>query len=111
MYVERPLEISNEGFAERSIDLRRWGVANARFQELASRDYYLVDYTYIKDEDGTEAKRALSLIQEGISPTDPTNNKVQIKEYEDAAANYKADLHGYFPLPLSEVLNNQETSN
>ena len=105
MYVERPLELNLEGFDTRTIDLRRWGVTKQRFQNLAALDFNLIDYT-------TEAgvKRAASLIKPGLS-TDPSNNKITIKEYTEAAANYNESLHSYFPLPLSEVLNNQNLSN
>lgn len=109
MYVERPLELACEGFDSRTIDLRRWGVSKQRFEYLASLDFNLIDYSYIK-EDGGSAKRAASLIQPGLS-SDPSNNKITIKEYVQAAANYNEGLHGYLPLPLSEVLNNSNVSN
>ena len=47
----------------------------------------------------------------GISPVDPTDPTIQIKEYEQAAARYNSELHDYLPLPLSEVLYNQELNN
>ncbi|MDW5288086.1 RagB/SusD family nutrient uptake outer membrane protein [Formosa sp. PL04] len=110
MFIDKPLELAVEGYATRSIDLRRWGVAKQRFQDLADMNFYLIDYSYTA-EDGTAATRPLSLIQKGISPDDSTNPKVQLKEYEDAAINYNASLHGYLPLPLSEILNNQNLFN
>lgn len=110
MFIERPLELAVEGYATRSIDLRRWGVAAQRFQELSELDFNLVGYQYT-NADGDLAWRNKSLLQPGLSP-DPEDNSITISnEYDDAAANYNEALHAYFPLPLSEVLNNSNTSN
>ncbi|MCW2118200.1 RagB/SusD family nutrient uptake outer membrane protein [Flavobacterium sp. 7A] len=103
MYVERPLELSCEGYAERAIDLRRWGVSKKRYQDLAQLDFNLIDYTTDK---GT--KRAKSLLQQGLS-ADPTDNSITIKEFKEAAANYNVGLNDYLPLPISEVLYNQNS--
>ena len=110
MFIERPLELAVEGYATRSIDLRRWGVAAQRFQELSELDFNLVGYQYT-NADGDLAWRNKSLLQPGLSP-DPEDNSITISnEYDDAAANFNEALHAYFPLPLSEVLNNSNTSN
>ncbi|UMB54052.1 RagB/SusD family nutrient uptake outer membrane protein [Lutibacter sp. A64] len=108
MFVERPLELACEGFDTRTIDLRRWGVTKQRFEDLAALDFNLIDYSYTTEE-GTTAKRAASLLQLGLSE-DPSNNKITIKEYVQAAANYNEGLHGYLPLPLTEVLNNSNVN-
>lgn len=110
MYVERPLELSVEGYATRSIDLRRWGVTAQRFQDLAALDFNLINYDYT-DAEGNPAVRNKSLIQPGIS-ADPTDATITISgEYDQAASNYSEGLNAYFPLPLSEVLNNSSMSN
>ena len=106
--VERPLELSLEGFSERSIDLRRWGISKQRFEDLTALDFYLDNYTTLGDE---PVNRNKSRIMSGISPVDPTDPTIQIKEYEQAAARYNSELHDYLPLPLSEVLYNQELNN
>ncbi|WP_298488105.1 RagB/SusD family nutrient uptake outer membrane protein [uncultured Maribacter sp.] len=105
MYKERPLELAVEGYSTRNIDLRRWGITKTRLEELAAQDWNLVEYV---SPDGTKFPK--SLIQEGLSP-DPSDNTITIKEYVDAANNYQDNLHAYWELPLSEVLNNQQSSN
>ena len=107
-HVEKPLELSLEGHFERTIDLRRWGVAKQRFQDLAAMDFYLDNYT----PTGVDVpNRNKSLITEGMSPTAPTDPTVQLKEFETAASEYNTALHDYLPLPLTEVLYNQEVNN
>ena len=51
MYVERPLEISILGHATRHIDLRRWGIYEERFQELAAKRYSFGSYPVEKWSD------------------------------------------------------------
>ncbi|MGY6648213.1 RagB/SusD family nutrient uptake outer membrane protein [Wenyingzhuangia sp. IMCC45574] len=107
MYTERPLELALEGYAERAIDLRRWGVAKQRFQDLAARDYQLVQYpfSYI-DADGEEVTGNGRRIQIGVG--DETDNlKV---EFREAAVNYLESLHSYLPLPNEESLYNQNVN-
>lgn len=101
MYKERPLELCNEGYAERCIDLRRWGIIKNRFDDLANQEYYLTNYT---TQAGTNRNK--SLIQKGTSP-DPSDPTITINEFDEAAANYSSDLHDYLPLPISETLYNQ----
>lgn len=103
MFVERPLELSVEGHAIRAIDLRRWGIMAQRFQDLAQEEYYLERYNYV-NTDGTDGNRNSSLLIRGESP-DPDANPVVI-EYNLAADNFVEDLHAYYPIPLSEIMNN-----
>ncbi|WP_299668262.1 RagB/SusD family nutrient uptake outer membrane protein [uncultured Polaribacter sp.] len=107
MYVERPLELAVEGVSIRVIDLRRWGIASDRFNELATRDYYLVDYNYFDDATGTIQTRENSLVRFGVSP-DPTVDPQIIKEYVRTAQLY---TNGYLPIPTSETLNNNAVTN
>jgi hypothetical protein len=109
MYIEKPLEMSAEGFSIRNIDIRRWGIGETRFKELAAQRYYVADYSYTTGL-GTTAKRANSLIKAGESPNPSANNTVDM-EYTGAAQFYKRALHDYFPLPANEILNNEQTSN
>jgi len=106
MYVERPLELSAEGVSSRIIDLRRWGVASARFNDLATRSYYVTDYDYYNDEAGAIATRTNSFVNEGVSP-DPGGAPQLVQEYTGAAQFY---TDGYFPLPSIETLNNNAVS-
>lgn len=102
MYNERPLEVGLDGYAERSIDLRRWGVKKSRLEDLANTKYHVIDYSFTKD-DGTSGKG--SMIQKGLSPNTVTDLYI---EFEDAAKNYQESLHAYLPLPNEETLYNQE---
>ena len=107
MYVERPLELSVEGVSTRIIDLRRWGVASNRFNDLSITPYYVTDYSYYNDAAGAMAARNNSLVSEGVSP-DPSGDPQLVQEYTGAAQFY---TDGYFPLPTIETLNNNQVSN
>lgn len=97
MYVERPLELSAEGNAIRSIDLRRWGVTKQRFQELSELRYYSDHYKF-ETEDGKTGTRWGSLLKN--DGAQDANEK--FTEFVQAAANYSEALHGYWPIPNSE---------
>ena len=98
MYIERPLELSIEGNSLRTTDLRRWGIAKQRFQELAALEFHTENYQFTNSS-GEAATCNASLLLEG-----PGNNT--IKEFELAADNYVESVHDYLPIPLSEVQNN-----
>lgn len=102
MFKEYPLELSMEGFSTRFIDLRRWGVTKQRFEDLSTRVFSLVNYTYTRTN-GSTARRNRSLLQEASGAGEFT-------EYTEAAAAWAANDLGYFPLPQSEVLNNQNVN-
>lgn len=102
MFVEKPLEMAIEGHSIRSIDMRRWGISRARFQELAAQHFYLTDFEFTR-ADGSPGRCNNSLLVEGSSPN---ATLPAIREYELAAENYNPDLHDYFPIPLSEIQNN-----
>ncbi|WP_343330707.1 RagB/SusD family nutrient uptake outer membrane protein [Polaribacter staleyi] len=102
MYHEYPLELSLEGFSTRSIDLRRWGVAQQRFQDLSTQVYGLADYTYTRTN-GKTAKRKKSLLELGSGAT-------PFSEYTEAADAWASGYNGYLPLPQSETLNNQNAN-
>lgn len=106
MYVERPLELAAEGVSSRIIDLRRWGVASARFNDLATKSFYVTDYDYYNDEDEATATQNNSYVKEGISP-DTSEDPQLVQEYVGAAQYYS---DGYFPLPTIETLNNNAVS-
>ncbi|NJB85419.1 tetratricopeptide (TPR) repeat protein [Lewinella marina] len=106
MYVEKPLELSFEGHAIRAIDLRRWGITQQRFRELAERKFSVVDYDYTA-EDGSTVTHRESLLVEG----EATPSGTPIVEYELTAENYNPDVHAYYPIPLGEVQNNSSIDN
>ncbi len=103
MYVEYPLELSVEGHNIRTTDMRRWGISKARFTELSQTEFHMENYTPLTGGRDLNA----SLITLGPA-TDPDDT---IVEFEDSAENYVEALHDYFPLPLSEKLNNPAVNN
>ena len=106
MFVERPLELSVEGFSIRNIDLRRWGIGNQRFTALSNLDFYVTDYEYYDPATNGTATRPDCFVQLGISP-DPVEDPQIEREHVEAAQFYSG---GYLPLPTSETLNNSEVT-
>ncbi len=102
MYVERPLELSMEGNAIRTLDMRRWGITKDRFADLATKQYWSDNYPF-EDDKGDPATRWGSIVLTESNGNDP---KPQWTEFEQAAVNYIEDLHGYWPIPNSEVTAN-----
>lgn len=105
MYKERPLELALDGYAERAIDLRRWGVTKSRFVDLAARKYHVINYAFTK-ADATTGNG--SMIQFGEGPD--ANSKTPEIEFNDAAVNYIESVHAYLPLPNEETLYNQQVN-
>lgn len=101
MYVERPLELSAEGHAIRTIDMRRWGITHQRFQELSQIRYYREDYKFV-DSKGKNVTRWGSVLFEG------EKNDKDLIDYQQAAQNYNEAAHAYWPLPSSEFITNPE---
>lgn len=106
MFVERPLELSVEGFSIRNIDLRRWGVGAQRFNKLSVLDFYVTDYEYYNPATNGTAIRPNCFVRSGISP-DPVADPQINREHVEAAQFYS---NGYLPLPTSETLNNSEVT-
>lgn len=103
--VDRPLELSAEGYASRFIDLRRWGIAKERYQELSKEVYYLGPRVV----PGRTTPRWSAWLKKGHSPEDA--NYPELQDYEEAAANYQEDSSGYWPIPLLEEQNNPNLYN
>ncbi|EDM36268.1 putative outer membrane protein [Pedobacter sp. BAL39] len=102
MYLERPLELSIEGNAVRTIDMRRWGITKQRFLELSQKRYYGEHFQYVK-VDNTPDWRWESILNEGSKD----GYKV-IQDYAQAAGNYNQEAHAYWPLPSSEIISNPD---
>jgi starch-binding outer membrane protein, SusD/RagB family len=113
MYVERPLELSAEGNAIRTIDLRRWGITKQRFQELSQIQYYRGSLRFETEDEKTGTRWSSILTDsaeklENMAPqvllladyTTPFNK--WDNEHGPAAANYVESLHAYWPIPNSE---------
>ncbi|WPR71082.1 RagB/SusD family nutrient uptake outer membrane protein [Flavobacterium sp. NG2] len=104
MYVERPLELAFEGHAIRTIDMRRWGIAKTRFQELATRRYYATHYTF-KNSTGANVTRWTSVLHNASeSPTTPIDPN--FSEFGNTAVNFNPAVHSYWPLPNTELASN-----
>ena len=113
MYVERPLELCVEGHAIRTIDMRRWGITKARFEDLATKRYYTNHVrfeTYVADgSPGNLANRWRGAISdEALWPENATLGQPYepFNEYEDAAVNYTDEDNAYWPIPNSEEQTN-----
>ncbi len=102
MYVEKPLETSNEGYSIRWSDLRRWGIIKENFDRLAGEVYHSIDYQYTKF-DGEKAWSNTSL---QLGPDPGTAKHVIDYEYDLTSENYIPELHDYLPIPLSEITTN-----
>ncbi|MFI3306186.1 MAG: RagB/SusD family nutrient uptake outer membrane protein [Rikenellaceae bacterium] len=108
---ERPLELSQEGFSTRLIDLRRWGIAKERYDDLASRDYVLTRFGY--DGSGYDTtgepevtKSAMILeVDETISAQVLADSGDIFNDFVEASKNY-TENNDYWPIPLAEIQNN-----
>ncbi|WP_297086566.1 RagB/SusD family nutrient uptake outer membrane protein [uncultured Draconibacterium sp.] len=101
MYVERPLELSAEGHAIRTIDMRRWGITHQRFQELSQLHYHTEHYPFV-DSKGENRTRWGSILIEGEKDAN------DLVDYVQAAQNYNEAAHAYWPIPNSETTTNPE---
>ncbi|GAA4238751.1 hypothetical protein GCM10022291_30440 [Postechiella marina] len=123
MFVEKPLELALEGHATRIIDLRRWGVAEQRFDDL-SQTYYQGTFfprpgrraitQALARGPITSITRALSdvIIVEGDVPAtieERRQNNI-FQEFLGSAQNY-SNNNGYLPIPAEEALNNNDINN
>ena len=100
--VERPMELCLEGYLQRQIDLRRWGIIKSRFEELSAIRYYenSPPYQYFDDVDDFDFKvTGNRIVQVGEHPTDPN---LTITEYSVPARNHIESIHNYYPIPVSE---------
>lgn len=101
MYIERPLELCLEGYSLRSMDLRRWDIMKARFEELAQKSYYFNSPAYQYTNDKGELVNAKSyVVNAGEHPTTPTSTNM---EFITPAANHIEAIHNYYPIPVNET--------
>lgn len=101
MYVERPLELSVEGNAIRTIDMRRWGITKQRFEELSLLRYHKDDYKFVNSK-GKNVTRWGGILLEG------EKDAKDLIDYQQAAQNYNEAAHSYWPLPSIEIITNPE---
>lgn len=107
MTIEKPMELSAEGHAIRTIDLRRWNIAQNRFSDLASREYHPLQYTA---PSAALARGPVTSRSNGtitlLDPANPPGNTSLIySEFTSAASNYNTNA-GYLPIPEDEIANN-----
>ena len=108
--IEKPLELSAEGYAIRFNDLRRWGMLKSNFQDLATRKYYL--NAFDRGATGFTPRyrfgAAITKVKSTqANPTAGPDFQSEItNEYVGASANFNAANHNYFPIPSTEIANN-----
>ncbi|MDO5986179.1 RagB/SusD family nutrient uptake outer membrane protein [Flavivirga amylovorans] len=97
-FVEKPLELSAEGFSIRAIDLRRWGIGSARYADLQARSYNFTEFTFeVPDGQTAPTPQIDNLIVE-----DPSGDFI---DYDGIS--YDTTNNGWLPLPQQErTLNN-----
>ncbi|WP_083823652.1 RagB/SusD family nutrient uptake outer membrane protein [Ochrovirga pacifica] len=103
-FVEKPLELALE--AERTIDLRRWGVWKEQLQNIASFEYDA--YHYNKNLNGKHPKRFRCFIMPtGEVPYFPLgglrSKDAQLRDALLGSSNFNEELHAYFPIPQTEI--------
>ncbi|GAB3658826.1 RagB/SusD family nutrient uptake outer membrane protein [Echinicola sediminis] len=101
MFVERPLELSLEGNAIRTIDLRRWGITKERFEQLSQRQYYVKNFEFTNSK-GQKVTRWASILTEEEQPGEV------LVDYVQAASNFIPSAHAYWPIPNSEIVANPQ---
>ena len=110
MDIGKPLELSVEGHAVRFIDLRRWGRLKSRFQELADKTYYTLDFSFTNTTvtpNKVDVFRNASVVDVRRTTGIPANNADVIDyEFDDQAANFKVGKSEYLAIPDSEVTTN-----
>ncbi|AUS05477.1 RagB/SusD family nutrient uptake outer membrane protein [Pseudotamlana carrageenivorans] len=106
MRVEKPLEMAVEGHCIRTLDFRRWKKSEnygfkERLEELASEEYYGVNFTYYNY---TKEQNETRFNYPSIESQKPTGAHITVDyEYDIPSLNYNEERHGYFPIPFAEV--------
>ncbi len=105
--VDRPLEMSVEGHATRFIDLRRWGAdyATNRFADLSIERYGLTYRTVVDPDGDTGTRTRWNVWLKSMEWIEDNGNPINTEmtcDYIQAAQNYKASSHSYWPIPLVE---------
>ncbi len=122
--VERPLELSTEGHQIRWQDLRRWGYleddSNNIFTKRSKESYTacrpdgfsIYSFTDLDGEAITTGYiAAITMVRSAEFlaeyPNTRTGNMSTVDyEYDNAALNYRSSRNKFYPIPLSEVMNN-----
>jgi len=93
MWIERPLELSFEGYDLRWEDLVRWGKVKEQYERISAYKYVVINKLLLY--------------------FDPVKHvgRVPVQEYIEAAAVYNPDFHNYFPIPSNELTSNPDIVN
>lgn len=99
--IEKPLELSVEGYCIRWFDLRRWGKLKENFEKHAQEKFWVTYNSGLNKADGT--------VQTGgiIALTDADAGSGFYEDYAQAVANFNYEQHAWLPIPSTEELNNQ----
>lgn len=116
--IEKPLETCFEGYQTRWADLRRWGIIESNLAKISTDTYYGYTVTSLTmpDPDDTPSSypnTTTSPIPQSAAQylLNPLSTISLTSEYDGAAANYKAESHAYWPIPMSEVESNPNLYN
>ncbi len=113
--VERPLELAQEGYCTRFIDMRRWeamdGYATNRYADLSQRVYS--PGSFCPDGGSTDrqilVEHGTDLCEQygGSSGGDIAQSGISYSEFESANKYFASNrAAGWMPIPLDEVQNN-----
>lgn len=106
--VEKPMELVLE--AERTIDLRRWGIWKERLEYIASFEYDT--YAFRGDQIGEHRHRFRCYIVPAGTPLEdipvrvqgnPRRNEPLVRDHFLGSQNFNEELHSYFPVPQDEI--------
>ena len=120
MFVDKALETAAEGHATRFADLRRWGILKNRFDDLATKTFYLNDFTYQKTTNpniGTPNTKFKAIVVDDVAKVivRPSNdnlaNHTVPNEFTIPAQNFQVGVSEYLPLPSNEVGRNPNLNN
>ncbi|WP_282039579.1 RagB/SusD family nutrient uptake outer membrane protein [Saccharicrinis aurantiacus] len=102
MKIERPLELSAEGYAIRQLDMRRWGITKERLEYLGEQFYKRSDYAFYSEKQEKDATRWGSVLEH----SDEAESDPGSSEFIQSALNYSDEQDAYWPIPTSETTAN-----
>jgi len=101
--IDRPLEMSAEGFGGRFFDLRRWNIMQQRFESLAATTYHLEGRSVPNPDNLSKPKQKWNVwVKKGEKTSDGQH---EYNDFTIASQNFN-DSKSYWPIPLLEEQNN-----
>ncbi|BAX81107.1 RagB/SusD family nutrient uptake outer membrane protein [Labilibaculum antarcticum] len=109
MFVEKPLELSNEGHEIRWVDMRRWGITAEVFEKLSNEVYYAIDYSFVSTN-GTNKTLSRASLVKSVPPGYSGKTAIVDYEYDQSVLNYNPAVHDYFGIPSNETISNSNVN-